>query len=276
MPELPEVHTIATDLKKHIRGARIVNINIKDTYKTLPDNNAFLEAVINQEIVDVTRIAKNIKIDLANNNHILIHLAMTGRVLLRTKDFKSDLWERVIFTIEKNNKQIQVRFCDMRMFGKVKLLENKDLQEFKTKYGPEPIDMQLQPDEFLKQLKSKRTIVKNALLDQKIISGLGNIYATDALFLAGIHPETPTSKISLEAARRLLEKSRQVLNEGIEHRGSTLEDMMYVDIFGKPGIHQEHFHMYGKTICPKCNAKTEYKKLNGRGTYFCPNCQKLT
>jgi formamidopyrimidine-DNA glycosylase len=275
MPELPEVHTIATDLKKHISKSKIVGIDIKDGYKTLPGNQEFIQAVLNQEISDVNRIAKNIKIDLSNSKSILIHLAMTGRVLIRRKEFKADSWERVIFTVEKNGKQIHVRFCDMRMFGKVKLLEQSDLEEFRNKYGPEPLKEDLTPEEFLKQVKSKKTSIKNALLDQKVISGLGNIYATDALFLAKIHPETPTTKLTLLMAEKLLETSRIVLEEGIEHRGSTLDDLMYVDVFGKPGSHQDHFKVYSKKTCAVCETKIDYKKINGRGTYFCPSCQKM-
>ena len=112
-------------------------------------------------------------------------------------------------------------------------------------------------------------------MDQSIVAGLGNIYATDSLFLAGIHPETKTQNIDLNSAKKLLNAMSLIVNEGIEHRGSTLEDEMYVDAFGKPGTHQKYFRVYGKKACINCNNKISVKKINGRGTYYCSFCQIL-
>lgn len=274
MPELPEVHTITTDLKKHLENTKIVDVVIKDAYLTGPNNEIFVKTVLNKKIVSISRVAKNIKLTLEDNNSIIIHLAMTGRVFIRTTEFRNDLWERVVFVIEKNGKHVHMRFCDMRMFGKVALLNTAEVEELHNKYGPEPIAETTTAEIFLAALKSKRTTLKNALLDQHVVSGLGNIYATDALFLAKLHPEKKTGDLTLEEAAYLLAAARQVLNEGIEHRGSTLDDEMYVDVFGKPGTHQNHFKIYDKKTCPACGTKVAYKKLNGRGTYFCPKCQK--
>jgi formamidopyrimidine-DNA glycosylase len=130
------------------------------------------------------------------------------------------------------------------------------------------------PETCLTRLRSKNTIIKTALLEQSIVAGLGNIYATDALWLAKIHPETKTQSLMPEQVQILLNSAKEILLEGIKHRGSTLPDEAYVDIFGKPGSHQNYFRIYGKTYCPDCKTKVEYKKLNGRGTYFCPKCQK--
>ena len=272
MPELPEVQTIVSDLKKYLEGAEIKNVAIHQPYKTIPDNKTFMAGVVGQKITNITRQAKNIVFDLANGKTIIIHLAMTGRILLRTKGFKQDSWERVIFTVEKNEKVLEMRFCDMRTFGKVALVENRN-DYFEGKYGPEPIDKKLTPQQFLTILKSKKTNIKNVLLDQEFVSGLGNIYATDALFLAGINPETTTADLSPENASTLLETARLILAEGIEHRGSTLGDKMYVDIFGKEGVHQKFFRIYGKETCPNCSSTVAFTKLNGRGTYYCPKCQ---
>ena len=113
------------------------------------------------------------------------------------------------------------------------------------------------------------------MLDQAVVSGLGNIYATDALFLSKINPKTPSSAFSLTMAETLLKNARAILLEGIAHRGSTLDDKMYVDVFGKAGTHQKYFRIYGKANCPNCKSKAEYVKINGRGTYYCPICQPL-
>lgn len=290
MPELPEVQTITSDLNKYLKNVIIKKVDIENSYKlyelalglkTQPNNDFFTQKAIGQTIVGVSRIAKNINIELANDFHILIHLAMTGQLLLRLPSYPKDRFQKVAITFQKadgpkqNKKSYELRFCDMRMFGKMVLILKKDLSKFMEKYGYDALNTDLTPEIFLKTLKSKRTIVKNILLDQKKIAGLGNIYATDALFLSGIHPETPTGNIDSEMAKTLLNNVRTVLNEGIKNRGSTLNDEMYVDVFDRPGKHQNFFKIYGKKACIKCNSKVQFKKLNGRGTYFCPVCQPL-
>ncbi len=271
MPELPEVHTITTDLKRYALGAKIKNVHIRDGYSALPDNETLEKAAKNYVVEDVQRVAKNIVVQLSSGNWIVMHLAMTGRLLLRKPEQASDKWERVVFDLEKNRKSFELRFCDMRMFGKVKLLNSKELGLIKEKYGPEPLDTKLRPQEFHQIVQSKRTTIKNALLDQNLISGLGNVYATDALWIAQIHPETQTKQISLTMAARLLDASKDVLQEGIQNRGISMSD--YVDLFGKKGQQQNYFRVYRKEICTRCSSKIEFKQLNGRGTYFCSRCQ---
>jgi formamidopyrimidine-DNA glycosylase len=149
------------------------------------------------------------------------------------------------------------------------------LQKLTEKYGLDPLEKSVTPEKFLKAVKSKRTNIKNVLMDQKIMSGIGNIYATDALFLAGINPLLPTQNMSLEMAEKMLSSVRDVLTEGIKNRGSTLPDKMYVDIFGKTGNQQNHFKVYLKTKCTNCGSSIKFIKINGRGSYFCPTCQPL-
>jgi formamidopyrimidine-DNA glycosylase len=273
MPELPEVHTIVSDLNSNISGYKISGVRIEKNYKTIPDNDTFKKSVLGQSITQVERIAKNIIIHLSSDNYILIHLAMTGRVLLRNKQDKSDGWTKVILDLEKNGEQKQLRFTDTRMFGKIGVVGGKAIQGLVDKYGPEPISQNLADEQFLGILRSKKTNIKNALLDQSLVSGLGNIYATEALFLAGIDPHTNTAKITPENAKKLLEASKKILLEGISNRGSTLPDKAYVDIFGKEGSQQNFFRIYMKEKCPTCGTRVTFTKLNGRGTYFCPNCQ---
>jgi len=284
MPELPEVHTIVTDLNKHISGYKISDTTISSSYKTIPDNTVFKKAVIGKSITEVTRIAKNVIIKLSSGNYILIHLAMTGRVLLRKPSDKPDGWTCVVLKLERKSEESEkkgkpdlkeLRFTDVRKFGKMGVISEKAIQKLIGKYGPEPLDPKLSQEQFLKIIKSKKTNIKNALLDQKLISGLGNIYATDALFLSGINPQTQTAKITSDMAKKLLESSKLILKEGINNRGSTLPDRAYVDIFGNEGSQQKYFKIYMKEKCPKCNMGVKFIKINGRGTYFCENCQPL-
>lgn len=273
MPELPEVFTIVSDLNKHIVGYKIDKCVIDDNYKkAFPNKEELAKRVTNKTIVEVERIAKNILIHLDDNSIIHIHLAMTGQVLL--KEEYVNKWLKVLFNISKDAESKMLMFNDMRMFGKVALINNNDKNELIKKYGPEPIDKNITADDFYKSIKSKRTNIKNALLDQKVVSGLGNIYATDTLFLAKVHPLTNTQDISKDQAQKLFTSARDVLLEGIKNRGSTLEDKKYVDIFENHGNHQNYFKIYSKKECPDCNKQVDFKKINGRGTYFCSNCQK--
>jgi formamidopyrimidine-DNA glycosylase len=274
MPELPEVHTISSDLNQHISGFTITDVKVLGTYKVLPDQHAFFSGLKDQKILEVKRIAKNIVVLLDNEKALHIHLAMTGQVFVRDPKEKVPNWTRVVLRLSKNGASKIIYLTDMRMFGKIGVMDQKGLENLKNKYGPEPLD-NITPSDFLQRLQQKNTSVKNALLEQSLVSGLGNIYATDALFMAGIHPETPTKKLTLQTATKLLESSREILLEGIKHRGSTLDDKMYVDIFGKEGTHQKHFRIYGKSKCPNCGGDVEFKKIGGRGTYFCPVCQTV-
>jgi formamidopyrimidine-DNA glycosylase len=182
-------------------------------------------------------------------------------------------WQKVQFIIEKKDKILYLNFGDMRMFGKINYIDKEALESLKTKYGPEPIDNTLTKELFHKQIKSKNTSIKNILLDQKIISGLGNIYATDALWMAKVHPETRTKDITPFMSKNIFKAAKEVLLEGINNRGSTLEDKMYVDLLGKPGNQQNNFKIYGKQQCQRCNIPNQFKKISGRGTYFCEQCQ---
>jgi formamidopyrimidine-DNA glycosylase len=274
MPELPEVLTITKDLNEHLKGSTITNIKITDKYKVFPNNAAFVNTVKGKKIKEVTHIAKNIVFEL-KDQFIVFHLAMTGRLLLRDRVNKTDKWIKIVFYIDNGRKESVLTFTDMRTFGKVKLYSEEGIKELKKRYGPEPIDDSAEFDVFFENVRSKRSNIKNVLLDQSKVSGLGNIYVTDTLFLAKVHPKTHTSDIDRSTAKILWDSAKKILNEGILHRGSTLPDRMYVDIFGKEGSHQDHFRVYLRDNCPDCDTKIEYIKLNSRGTYFCPSCQVL-
>lgn len=275
MPELPEVHTISQDLKNNIVGFEIKNIQTANNYRIPDDQKKRLLKLKGKKIKDSQRIAKNIVLKISENEYLVFHLAMTGRILLRSDKDESDKWVKIVFEITKNNKTMYLKFCDMRQFGKVRVLSKDELELLQNKYGIDILNQDISAEEFLKLLKSKKSTIKNVLLDQKIISGLGNIYATETLFLSKINPKTSTQDLTLKQSEEILKNSREILKEGIKNRGSTLSDKMYVDIFGKTGSQQNHFKIYGKNICPVCNSKTMFEKINGRGTYYCPTCQPL-
>ncbi|MBU1017322.1 bifunctional DNA-formamidopyrimidine glycosylase/DNA-(apurinic or apyrimidinic site) lyase [Patescibacteria group bacterium] len=270
MPELPEVTTITNQLKKEVVGKKISSVFINQNYKVYPSNEEFIKDVLGSKVRDVFRIAKVIVIEIKKGDeekYIAIHLAMTGRLQL-AKD------SPYLVKCEFEDKS-KIVFADQRRFGYVKLLDEVELAKLKNKYGPDPSEVTA--IKFEKRIKSKNTNIKNALLDQQIIAGIGNIYANEALFMAKIHPKTRTNNITTQQYSHLLAEIKQVLSDAIKHKGSTLSDLMYSDIYGKYGEHQKYFKIYGKQNenCAVCKTRIEFIILNGRGTYFCPACQKL-
>jgi formamidopyrimidine-DNA glycosylase len=272
VPELPEVHTITSDLKKSIIGAKIKDVKIDPKYKALPDNKTFVKALKGKTITNVTRIAKNILVEIDNMGVLHFHLAMTGRILLRDKD-TTDSWTRVSFLLDIDGETKTLNFSDMRTFGKAGFFTDITASNLLQKYGPDLISAPPDLNSFAKAIKRRRSSIKNILLDQTVVAGLGNIYATEALFLAGIDPRKSSAELNETELNKLLESAINVLKEGITHRGSTLPDKMYVDVFGEGGKYQEHFKIFLKTQCPKCNGEVLNIKIGGRSTYFCPNCQ---
>ena len=315
MPELPEVTTISNQLKKEIKGFKIEEVSNFGAYRTEPGMAVFKKEVEGKEIYDVERVAKTIVIGLgvrlpesalrahsdsgsrsdSKSSYLVIHLAMTGRLLLRDKDDKADPWTRLVFTLSVPPPQLreselrpkglpefsrwhgekELRFCDSRMFGFVKLLSGEQLEGHRKKYGPDALDPNLTPRKLLDNLRKKKTAVKRALLEQDLIAGVGNIYANDSLWMAKIHPESLTGELTETQASDLLGSLREILEESIAHHGSTLGDKMYIDLYGQEGTHQDHFRIFGKNgePCPRCHEKIEFAEIGGRGTFFCPRCQ---
>ncbi|OGC54503.1 DNA-formamidopyrimidine glycosylase [candidate division WWE3 bacterium RIFCSPHIGHO2_01_FULL_48_15] len=267
MPELPEVETITRDLKKELPGLEIKEVVVHGSYRPKAKD---LNSVVGPKITGVERIGKTIHLILEDGRRLVFHLIMTGRLLLRDAQAKPDPDQRVTFKLS-NGKEL--RFTDQRMFGWVELLGQEELGDFRLRFGPDPFE--LTPDIFANRLQQKKTAIKNALLEQKLVSGIGNIYANDALWLAQIHPEAKTTDLSQEQLESLHKSVVEILQEGIAHRGSTLEDKMYVDLYGREGSHQDHFRVYSRAgeKCLRCEGTITFTQLGGRGTFFCERCQ---
>ena len=169
---------------------------------------------------------------------------------------------------------IALVFTDARKFGRVWLV--KDVGSVTGKLGPEPLDWTFTPEMLVERLRGRRTAMKALLLDQTAVAGLGNIYADEALFLAGIHPLRRAASLSAEEISRLYDAIRQVLNEAIGNRGTALRD--YRPPYGPEGAHQNHLRVYQQTgrPCPRCGAPIERIRVTQRSTHFCPRCQPLS
>lgn len=271
MPELPEVETIKRDLTKLIVGKKILAIETDSVKQVQPSLKKVKEAVVGATIKKIERQAKLLQIFLSNGKILAIHLKLTGRLLVRKKGAPKDDWQHITLALGGNK---ELRFADLRKFGWIKLIEDKEgLEKLLTEFGPEPLD-DLNLKELQTILASTSRPIKLVLLDQKKIAGIGNIYANDVLFLAKIHPGKRANKLSTKETRRLFEAIEKVLKAGIKYRGAS--DQYYLDALGHKGSYQDHFLVYGRAgkKCLRCNNKVEKIKLGGRGTYFCPTCQE--
>ena len=273
MPELPEVETIKRGLQEKIVGRKIEDVVYDAPKMLLPNPKTLLASVVGTKIIKVDRKAKLILIYLSNGNILVIHLKLTGRLIFRSKKVLADEWQHVIFKFEGDE---ELRFCDLRKFGFVRLvIDKRELGAILSEFGPEPLTSEFTEEKLGEILRRSSKPVKLVLIDQAKIAGVGNIYANEALFWAGIQPEEKGSRLSDNQVNRLYEALNKVLKEGIRYKGATESDRAYRDVEGNPGKFQEHFAVYGREgeKCVRCGTEIKRIKLGGRGTFFCPRCQ---
>lgn len=269
MPELPEVETIRRDLLKKIVGSQITTVSYTDEGQKLISKAGqdLTDLLPGNKIKDVDRKAKYLVLELSDGKKLVFHLKLTGRILVRDGSNSPDEFTRLIFKLDDGR---EIRFADRNGFGEVKLIEKNE--EIDSTLAPDPFEVSVQQFHLSINQSGKETI-KEALLDQKIISGVGNIYADEALYLADINPSRAPKALSSNQSTKLLEAIKAVLKEGIKHRGTTIDS--YRDTDGRPGTHQFHLLVYGKAgkPCNKCATRIEYTEIKGRRTHFCPSCQ---
>lgn len=263
MPELPEVETVRQDILPLVKGRTVTNVEVID-HRNLKGISAkeLKSKLVGQRILDVERRAKYLLFKLASRNYFVVHLGMTGRLL-----FAPDDYVKVIFHLSGGR---VFYFSDARLFGKIRFYERyPDL-----KLGPDALARDFTLNLFKELLKGRTAAIKLVLLDQKFIGGVGNIYAVEALFRAGIHPKRPANRLRNGETERLYKAIREVLHEAIGHRGTS--DSWFVDARGKKGGFQFKLKVYGRDGEPCLKCKTPIKRIvmGQRGTYFCPRCQK--
>ncbi len=279
MPELPEVETIKLGLQKKIVGLTIKDVEVRSPKSFVGQQ----KDVTDKKILDVWRRAKFLGIDLVGGITLLIHLKMTGQLIYDdgkrfigghpTPDMRDTMpnrHTRVIFLFSDNS---QLYFNDQRRFGWIKIV--KFGEGIPNALGPEPLEKEF-TWEVLKTnlLRHKSMPVKVAIMDQSMVSGVGNIYANEACFDAKINPKVKVKDLSDEQFKKLHQGIVKSLTEGIKHGGSTRAH--FVDAEGRKGYFLDYAFVYGKDKkpCKKCGTKIEKITLGGRGTYYCPNCQK--
>lgn len=291
MPELPEVETIRLGLEKYLIGCTIEGIDVR-LPKIFHGNTKDIECA---KVKQVRRFGKALVLDLDNDFSIAAHIKLTGQFIYQGPNSPNppntpnnliggelpNKWTHVIFHLDKG---ATLFYNDIRQFGWIRIMPTREVENlpFINELGPEPIRLAnarsgqavLTLGLFKKILQVKKTKIKPLLMDQKIIGGVGNIYANDALLLAKINPARPANSLSLAEQSKLYKAVMTVLKRGLKYGGAT--EINFVNALGESGRYQEHFLAYGRENqpCPLCGSEIKKIRLAGRGTYFCPICQK--
>lgn len=259
MPELPEVETVRRILEQRLKGRKFTSYELgRPTFYRKPPT-AYIDSLIGATLEGVRRRGKYLILVFSGNRELVMHLGMSGRIVLGGKGPHT----RFQFTVEGN----VVSFHDARRFGRVGCA----LPEF----GPEPLSADFSSAYLFKALRKRKAPIKAMLMDQAVVAGLGNIYATEALFLAGIRPGKAASTLSRADCDRLTAAIKKVIALGVELNGSTLEDTAYLDPLGQPGGFQNHVAVYGRKI-GRCGhpLKATRQMISGRTSLYCPVCQQ--
>lgn len=273
MPELPEVETVKNTLKPRLIGKKITDVKIyHNNIIEYPDILKFSKEIINQTITDMTRCGKWL-IFVLEDYYLLSHLRMEGKYFFKDKKENLSKHEHVVFTLDEEE---ELRYHDVRKFGKMWLIEKDKIKEIGPliELGYEPWDNKLTID-YLKEKYQKRKLpIKTVLLDQSIITGIGNIYADEILFLSKINPQKIASTLSNKQLDSIIENTKIVLEDAIKQGGSTIRS--YTSVDGVHGLFQQKLNVHTKEgeRCNICNSQIVKIKVGGRGTYYCPSCQK--
>jgi formamidopyrimidine-DNA glycosylase len=263
VPELPEVETIARSLEPRLRGRRIVSAEFRCARILLGDPDLTAAALAGRKVRAIRRHGKFIEIELDGGRSFVVHLGMTGKLLLNGVPGRHT---HAILTLDRG----VLLYDDSRQFGRLEL--SHGLPERVQRLGPEPLDIQF--GQLVARLRVHKSKIKALLLNQRFLRGIGNIYADEALFRAGIHPLAVAARLPKERVKRLHVAIRRVLEAAIAAGGSSISD--YVDVDGRQGSFQIHHNVYQRTgkPCLKCGAVIRRILVAQRGTHYCPGCQK--
>lgn len=272
MPELPEVETVVRDLRPLVTGRRVVRVEAGGRKLRTPWDPAWGPALIGRQITAVRRRGKWILLDLDSGAVLIVHLGMTGRFTVEPADLPPAAHTHLVFAL--NGTGGHLRFRDVRRFGSARLAADAAAAEalFAEKLGPEP--WELDPKAWRTALRGTDRPLKAVLLDQRVVAGVGNIYADESLHVARLHPAQLGRHTTPAQAERLRHAMIEVLERAVKFRGSTIRD--YVGGSGQRGGYQAEFRVYGRTgrPCPRCGTPVECVRLAGRSTHYCPKCQK--
>lgn len=277
MPELPEVETIVRGLRPRLVGQRIERVIVRQavSHGVVKGSVAqFRRALKGAVITKARRRAKYLLFDLNRTGAAglkatwLVHLGMSGQLYACKPD--AEILKHTHVTLELSS-GVQVRFCDPRRFGKTLVLASEDMKDYLSSIAPDPLE--ISPEEFLGLLQGRQAPVKNLLLNQSVLGGVGNIYANEALYLARIHPACPAGRMTEKQGRALFRAVRKVLEEAIAGNGTTIAD--YRTSEGEPGWYQNRLRVYDREgePCPRCRKPIRRLVLCQRSAHYCSSCQ---
>lgn len=286
MPELPEVETIKSELNRLIKNKIIESVDINLVKQVKNPRSEFLKIVTGRKIDGVRRRAKMLIMDLDSDHHLIFHLKMTGQLIYRSETgklaggghpIKHDLenlpnkYSHVVFYFKGGGRLF---FNDLRQFGWVRTVTDDELEKIIAAYGPEPLAKDFDMEKFGAIIKNKKTALKPLLMDQAIVAGVGNIYAQEACYCAGIAPTRPANKLNNSEIKKLFDCLQQILKLAIEKKGTSADN--YVDALGRQGSMMPYLKIYNKAgeQCQKCKSVIKSMKQGARTTCYCAHCQK--
>ena len=276
MPELPEVEVIRRDLDREAVGRRIkeVEVRLPRIVRRHKNKKDFIDALVGRKIVKVDRRGKYLLAHLDSSDVLVMHLGMSGRIERSTGRKAMEKHTHVVLRLQPGG---DLRFIDIRTFGEMFVATSDGLEGVKElqHIALDPLGDAFTWQLFSELLVSRNVKLKSLLMDQKFISGLGNIYSDEVLWTAGLRHDRSSATLTSQEVRRLYRAMQEVLQEGIRHGGVTLEDETYRDLHGKAGEFQNHLKVYAQEgkPCRRCRTPVTRERWGNRSTYFCPQCQ---
>jgi formamidopyrimidine-DNA glycosylase len=278
MPELPEVEVLRRDLDKEIVGKKIKSVEVTGNRSVRRHKNKkeFIELLDGHKITAVQRRGKYLIVRLDGAEALVIHLGMSGQ-LLRAKSAreKAPKHTHVVITFTQGG---LLRFVDPRTFGEMFVTKYDDLDEQVEELahlGIDPLETAMSWELFGRMLAERKARLKNLLMDQKFIAGIGNVYSDEILFNAGLRWDRMSDSLSQQEVRRLYRAISETLQDAVKYRGSSLADEQYVDLFGQPGEYQQYHQVYDREhkACPRCRRPIQRARFSNRSTFYCEACQ---
>ncbi|MCW2816994.1 MAG: DNA-(apurinic or apyrimidinic site) lyase [Nocardioides sp.] len=280
MPELPEVEVVRAGLARHVLGATITRVDVlhpRPVRRDLRGPEGFAAALVGRRVDDARRRGKYLWLPLDNGDALLGHLGMSGQLLVQPKDAPPERHLRVRMVLDGAAEDRELRFVDQRMFGGLSISTGgAELPPEIAHIARDPLDPEFDDDLFVARVRKRSSGVKRLLLDQGLISGVGNIYADEALWRAELHGERPGDRLTGPQVRRLLEHAREVMSEALG-QGGTSFDALYVNVNGESGYFDRSLHAYGRADepCDRCGTPIRRVAFMNRSSFFCPRCQPV-
>jgi len=272
VPELPEVETVLQGLKQRALGRRILSVEVRHPGVIVGSPEQFVAEIEGRRIVSIRRKGKALALELgaesAPPRYLLVRLGMTGQFTVSARETPLAPHTHVLLVLDEHD---ELRFRDVRRFGRLRCCTRAELDSVFDRLGPDA--QEATEAQFLSAMRGRQGAIKSWLMNQQLLAGLGNIYADESLFVAGIHPLAQAGRVSALKARRLFKAVRKVLDHAVKLQGTSFRD--YVDIEGRPGNYEPRLRVYQRTgePCRRCGRPIRRLVIAGRSSHFCPQCQ---